>query len=92
MISHTTDRFRELFSRLPEGIQQRAKEAYQRFREDPYHPGLRLKRVHSTRPILSVRITGSYRAVGIQRENEMIWFWIGSHADYKKVLEKLTRG
>lgn len=92
MISHTTHRFRQLFSRLPEEIQRRAKEAYEHFQRDPYYPGLRLKRVHSSRPILSVRITGNYRALGIQRENEMVWFWIGSHADYEKVLDKLTRG
>ena len=92
MISHTTHRFRELFSHLPEGIQRRAKEAYRRFQKDPYHPGLRLKRVHASRPIFSVRVTRNYRAVGIQRENEMVWFWIGSHADYRKALDKLTRG
>jgi hypothetical protein len=92
MISHTTVRFRQLFLRLPEETQRRAKEAYRRFQKDPYLPGLRLKRVHATRPIFSVRVTRNYRAVGIQRENEMVWFWIGSHADYKKVLDELTRG
>jgi hypothetical protein len=92
MISHTTGQFRQLFLQLPKQVQRRAKQAYRRFQEDPYHPGLRLKRVHSSRPIFSVRITGDYRAVGIQRENEMVWFWIGSHADCEKLLGKLTRG
>jgi hypothetical protein len=91
MISHTTGGFRQLFARLPEEIQRRAKQAYRRFQKDPRHPGLRLKRVHSTRPIFSVRITRDYRAVGIQGENEMLWFWIGSHADYRKLLGQLTR-
>jgi hypothetical protein len=30
-----------------------------------------------------------YRAVGIVEAEEIVWFWIGSHADYDKVLKRL---
>ncbi len=88
MISHTTEQFRKLLAQLPKGIQKQAKEAYLQFEKDPYHPGLRFKRVHSWRPIYAVRISREYRALGVQRENEIIWFWIGSHSDYDKVLKE----
>ncbi len=68
MTSHTNQRFRKLFVGLPKAIQKQAKKAYAQFRRDPYQPGLHFKRVHSTQPIYSVRITKDYRAVGIQRD------------------------
>lgn len=89
MISHTTERFRKAFTKLPKPIQQQTKEAYKQFKQDPYYPSLRFKRVHSTKPIYSVRINVEYRAVGIQHENEILWFWIGSHDDYSKLLASL---
>ena len=88
MISHITEQFRKLLAQLPKDIQKQAKEAYLQFEKEPYHPGLRFKRVHSKRPIYAVRISRDYRALGVQRENELIWFWIGSHADYDKILKE----
>ncbi len=89
MNSRTTERFRKLFAQLPEHVQQQARQAYQRFNQNPNHPSLRLKQVHSTRPIFSVRISLDYRALGVREGEDMIWFWIGSHADYEKLLARL---
>ena len=89
MISHTTERFRKAFAALPPQIQQQAKEAYRQFQDDPFYPSLRFKRIHSTRPVYSVRINVDYRAVGIQSENEIVWFWTGAHDDYMKLLSRL---
>jgi hypothetical protein len=44
------------------------------------------KRVHATEPIYSVRITRGYRALGLRDGDLVTWFWIGSHADYDKLL------
>ena len=89
MISHTTEKFRALYSLLPNIIKVQAKQAYKQFKKDPYHPSLQFKRVHSTKPIYSVRINIDYRAVGVIKENQIIWFWIGSHNVYDKLLKKL---
>jgi Txe/YoeB family toxin of Txe-Axe toxin-antitoxin module len=89
VISRTTEKFRALFVLLPSTIKTQAKQAYQQFKKDPYHPSLQFKRVHSTKPIYSVRVNIDYRAVGIVRDNEIIWFWIGSHSIYDKLLKKL---
>ncbi len=89
MISYTTERFRKAFASLPKDIQQQAKDAYKEFKRDPFYPSLRFKRVHSTKPIYSVRINVEYRVVGVQSENEMTWFWVGSHDDYIKLLSRL---
>jgi hypothetical protein len=84
--SRTTRRFRRAFSRLPEPVKERAREAYRRFVENPDHPGLR---IHSAEPIYSVRVTVDYRALGLREDNTMIWFWIGSHADYDELISRL---
>ena len=89
MISRTTEKFRALIALLPNTIKAQAKEAYKQFKKDPYHPRLQFKRVHSSKPVYSVRINLDYRAVGIIQDNEIIWFWIGSHNVYDKLLKKL---
>jgi hypothetical protein len=88
MKSRTTREFRRAFARLPRRIQTEARDAFKVFLEDPQHPSLRFKRVHSTRPIFSVRITIDYRALGVRDEDTIIWFWIGGHEDYDKLLSK----
>jgi hypothetical protein len=76
-------------SRLPDPVKERAREAYGRFAENPDHPGLRFKRIRSTEPIYSVRVAKDYRALGIREDDTMIWFWIGTHADYDELISRL---
>jgi hypothetical protein len=88
MISKTTDQFWRCYEELPKQIKKEAKKAYGLFIKNPYHNSLRFKRIHSTRPIFSLRITGDYRAVGIKQDENIIWFWIGSHNDYENLLKR----
>ena len=89
MNSHSTERFREALKQLPKEVRQNAQEAYRLWQQDPQHPGLHFKRIHSTKPIYSVRVGLGWRAVGLQRGDNMIWYWIGSHADYEKLISRL---
>lgn len=89
MISLTTKKFWECYSQLPVQIQKRAKKAYQRFEENPHHPGLRFKKIIAEPDVYSVRITRDYRALGVMEENTIIWFWIGSHHDYESMLKEI---
>lgn len=89
MKSRTTRRFREAFQRLPPSIQRQARKAYRLFAQQPHHPSLRFKRVHASEPIYSVRITRDYRALGVLTGDTIIWFWIGSHAEYEALLKRL---
>lgn len=91
MNSKTTERFWASYSELTTEIKKRSKEAFKLFLDDPYHPSLHFKRVHSHRPIFSVRITKDYRALGVQKDNDILWFWIGSHSDYEKLLNQMRK-
>lgn len=85
MNSSTTDHFWKCYRELPDSVKKEARKAYRQFKKDPYHPGLHFKRIHSTRPLFSLRITKDYRAVGIQQNKQIVWFWIGSHANYENL-------
>lgn len=89
MNSKTTERFWKCYCELPGTIKKQAKEAYKQFQEDPYYPSLHFKQAHSTRPVFSVRTTKDYRAVGIIQGEDIIWFWIGTHSEYNKILKQL---
>jgi hypothetical protein len=85
MRNRRTKQFHKLFARLPAHIQEQAREAYQLFSKDPYHPSLHFKQIDPQEPIYSVRIGRGYRAVGRREDNTIIWYWIGSHEDYNKL-------
>lgn len=90
MNSRTSRAFRERYRQLPREVRRQARAAYDLWRENPHHPGLHFKRVHSKEPIYSVRISRSWRAIGLQRgSNQIIWFWIGTHAEYDRLLSQL---
>jgi hypothetical protein len=91
VISHTTERFRSAFGELPDKIQRSARRAYRVFLKDPSHPSLHFKQVHATRPIFSARVALGYRALCVREGEDCIWFWIGSHGDYDRLLQ-LRRG
>jgi hypothetical protein len=88
--SRTTRQFRELPKALPESVQRQARDAYQLFREDPFHPGLQFKSVSPRNPkVWSVRIGIHYRAIGIRDADAiLLWVWIGSHAAYDRELQR----
>ncbi len=89
MNSRTTRQFRDLFAALPLAVQRQAKDAYRLFQQNSRHPGLHFKQVHLVPPIYSVRVGIGFRAVGAAAEDAIVWFWIGSHAEYDQLLKRM---
>jgi hypothetical protein len=89
MKSKRSKRFHALFAELPESVQRQANEAYRLFRANPSHPSLSFKQVSPNGPVYSVRVGLHYRALAIRQPDCLLWFWIGSHADYDKMLARL---
>jgi hypothetical protein len=87
--SRTTAQFRKMLADLSGQVKEKTREAYRQFKKDPSYPSLRFKKVHPQLPIYSVRISRDYRAVGQLDEDTVIWFWVGSHAEYDKLLNRL---
>jgi len=86
MKSRRTKQFRALFDALPQAAKRQANEAYRLFKQNPSHPGLRFKPIDPSDPtVYSARVGRSYRVVGVRSGDTILWYWIGTHADYDKL-------
>jgi hypothetical protein len=56
---------------------------------NPHHRSLEFKRVGMRLPIYSVRIGLHWRALGAMENDTIVWFWIGSHAEYDGLVSRL---
>ncbi len=80
---NTTKRFWKCYDALPEEIQRVADQNYELLKTDPSHPSLHFKKVGD---YWSVRAGKRYRALGVETPKGISWVWIGSHAEYDKLL------
>ncbi len=71
------------YRQLPVEIQELADRCYEMLKQDSWHPSLHFKKVT---PFWSVRIGIHDHALAVESDNEMAWFWIGTHAEYDRLL------
>jgi hypothetical protein len=76
-------RFWLLYQSLPPDVRSLADKNFDLLKRDPRHPSLRFKRIGD---LWSVRVGMHYRALGATVADGVLWFWIGTHADYDRVL------
>lgn len=86
MKSQVNEDFRKCYARLPAEVQEQARRAYRMWRDNPSHPGLQFKRIHGYESVYSVRVGLGWRALGLLEGDTITWFWIGSHAEYDKLI------
>ena len=77
--------FWENYERLPANIQKLADQCYKRLKSNPRHPSLHFKRVGRYR---SVRVGFHYRALAVEIPEGSLWFWIGTHDQYKIIIRE----
>jgi hypothetical protein len=71
--------FWELYENLPDSIRELADKNYELLKKNPKHPSLHFKKAGK---YWSVRIGIKYRALAVEVEDGLLWFWIGTHAEY----------
>ena len=86
MNHQTLPRFWRSYHRLPQEIQDLADKSFELLKADPHHPSLRFKRIGGAKHLWSVRVGAHYRALGVDKPEGIVWFWIGTHAEYDKLL------
>ena len=86
MNSHATNRFWALFAVLPPDVKQLAVKTYRIWREDPSHPSLHFRKLRGSTDRFTIRIGDHYRALGRLESYTLIWVWIGSHAEYDRLV------
>jgi hypothetical protein len=75
--------FWKAYQSLPDQVRALADKNYTLLKENPQHPSLNFKKVGR---FWSVRVGLRYRALATESDGDLIWFWIGSHADYDAVI------
>jgi hypothetical protein len=72
-----------LYKALPQSVQELADRNFALLKNDSYHPSLHLKKAGC---YWSVRVGIHYRAVAVEVSDGLLWFWIGSHEEYNKLM------
>jgi hypothetical protein len=94
MRSNLTADFRDCYRKLPEDARRDARASYLAFQQDPFTRSLHFKEVYRDRrkSIWSARTSLGWRTLGLRvAEDRIIWFWIGSHAEYDRWFRRFKR-
>lgn len=75
--------FWELYEELPSAVRAVADKNFELLKSDPKHPSLHLKKAGN---YWSVRAGKKYRALGVDVDEGILWFWIGGHSEYDKMI------
>ncbi len=76
--------FWQAYAKLPEYVRALADKSYALLKDNPQHSSLHFKKAGR---FWSVRIGLRYRALAVEVDNGLLWFWIGSHADYDALIK-----
>jgi hypothetical protein len=71
------------YRQLPPEIRDLADKNFELLKQNLRHPSLRLKKVGI---FYSARIGLHYRALAKERSEGLVWFWIGHHSEYDRLL------
>lgn len=83
MNHHTTADFWNCYNQLPDDVRKLADANFELLRANASHPSLHFKRVGR---LWSARVGIGYRALAVDGNEGCIWFWIGSHAEYDRLI------
>ena len=72
------------YERLPGNIQELADQCYKRLKANLWHPSLHFKQIGRYR---SVRVGVHYRALAVEIPDGLVWFWIGTHDEYERMIK-----
>ncbi len=84
MKHYASPKFWELYEALPGDVRELADKSYELLKSDSRHPSLHFKKISE---LWSVRVGAHHRALAVEVEGGMYWFWIGTHADYDKIVQ-----
>jgi hypothetical protein len=75
--------FWQCYQTLPANVRELADKKFALLQEAPTHPSLHFKKVGRFR---SARVGMQHRALAVEVEHGLLWFWIGDHAEYERLI------
>ena len=85
MKHHASERFLRLCEGLPQAVREQADKSFALLKADPQHPSLHFKNVGR---FWSARVDVRFRALAVRDGEELIWFWIGDHDAYERLIRR----
>jgi hypothetical protein len=79
----TNPRFWQAYDKLPPEVRELADTAFALLKRDPRHPSLHFKKVGR---FWSARVGAHHRALAVEHEDDLLWFWIGRHDEYDRLI------
>ncbi len=83
MKHETASSFWATYDELPIEIRKLADKNFQLLKNDAAHPSLQFKKVGK---LWSARVGSDYRALATRIDGGFLWVWIGTHAEYDKLI------
>ena len=78
-------RFWRLYEALPQAVREQADKSFGLLKTDPQHPSLHFKNVGR---FWSARVDARYRALAVRDGEDLVWFWIGDHDSYERLIRR----
>jgi hypothetical protein len=85
VIHFASTRFWARYHELSDDIRALADKQFALLKENPGHPSLRFKKVGR---FWSARINTGIRALAVESGSDLVWFWIGDHREYDRVIRR----
>lgn len=84
MKHHASSAFWRFYGELPGTVRKQADKQFALIESDPSHPSLQLKPVGR---FWSARVNENVRALAVKDGEDFVWFWIGAHKDYERLIK-----
>jgi hypothetical protein len=78
-----TPSFWTAYDALPATVQAIADKSFELLKTNSRHPSLHFKKIGN---LWSVRANYNYRALATEVDGDTVWFWIGNHSQYDRLI------
>ena len=89
MTHRASGRFWDAYNKLTPELQAQADKQFELLKHDPRHPSLQFKKVGK---IWSARVNQAVRALAVEDGDDFVWFWIGDHREYERLIRTTKKG
>jgi mRNA-degrading endonuclease RelE of RelBE toxin-antitoxin system len=86
MKSDTLPTFWREYYKLSPSLKEKTRKAFRLWQNNPHHPSLRFERKNTNGNVWSVSISRGFRALCVIDNDTAIWFWIGDHDSYERII------
>jgi hypothetical protein len=83
VIHRAAPSFWRAYGDLGPDVRELADKSFKLLKMDSRHPSLHFKK---TGRFWSVRVGLHHRAIAVEVADEMLWFWIGNHVEYDRLV------